>query len=490
MNLKFYENMEVFKQNLIFKEGFSLKKVGAILAVSLIATTFTACHNEKNVDIEETTSVVTTMEKNIQREETTQGEETTQKEEIEIYDFPFLTHEFKKQKENFHDWSDTVAFLKMQDENFDNIVNLDSMTCVNNHNFECAIYNIGSWGKQTFTIVDFKGNLLNDNEYKDVIALNDYTVLLQSQDGYHNTLLNQITGETKRLEIAYGFAINDDLFATVKTNKSLHELLYTDGKEAVSKFYENIIVDQNAKKVYLVSENDTEILDMESKKARKLENIEVKEANNNYLVCENRETLKCGVYYMESFYKELEEKIPMDKDNIFFLGTDTNPTFICVDHNQEKNFSVYSAENQKLSTDFEDMSKEMSTFSENEYGRVTVNGIEQLVNKYGTLLTNNTDKDIKLLYIVDDNTILFYDKDFSKLGLMDLEGNKMEDAVYNTWQVVLDKNTNKQNILLRNDEQNETVIYNTNKEFIARGDYSVDESIDILTGKEIKKIVK
>lgn len=316
------------------------KIIGAIVVCGVITGSLAGCGKDKPVEQQPPLVLIpnqtTTQMVELPTEEITEQlptEETTEEsttgfinkeEQIQQkLSYPFTTFELNKPKDSIQtfDWTNTIKMLEM-DPNFQQLYRggLEHLFPHLNLTYALAHYFDEKTGEAYYKIVDRYGVELNNTNYHGVTGINAYTTIIKTEDDKtiifdHNT--GNMIENIKEESLTYK-RINNNYFYTTKTSpdKDTKSVIYDiNGSEV--KTYNNIIVDSN--RLYLVSDAFTEVVDLKTNQAQKLEFIVDKVLNKN-IIYHNLEEENYGMCYLEMIGVSPEEKITPKYNSLEFFG--------------------------------------------------------------------------------------------------------------------------------------------------------------------------
>lgn len=315
-----------------------LTRICAFVGAMIIPVCASSCGSmEKTADKEPVHNEVTTDD--FLNEDTLPLDFENGEDNIEIYDFPFLEQEEQKTIEHNTDWGKLDSKLRILYPNYCGFMGSNCETNYefsSNHCLEIAMFqDEDSFDEISLRIVDEFGNFRSFLKYNSMWSVNsDVTILdnsgLHTDTNFNTYLLtNHVTGVTKelranRINVANGYIVHRTKWDDFTYSE---RLLYPDGSLAIDERYDDIIADSLNKNIYLIKDNETEVLDTTTGKARKIP-MKVTDANNGYLVVSDDKG-KEGVYYLENLDSELVEKIPIEFSSIHALKYKDDPLFSC-----------------------------------------------------------------------------------------------------------------------------------------------------------------
>lgn len=417
-------------------------------------------------------------------------------DKVGIYDFPFLEQEEKKIPEHDVDWGQTDSTLRTLYSKYYGLMGSNCETNYkpsSNHCFEIAEFKEeDSFGGISLRIVDEFGNFHSFQKYNSLWSVNPDVTMLENSALYTDTnfndylLTNHVTGVTKSLRansvnVAHGYIVLRTKFGDFDYRE---RLLYPDGSLAIDEHYDRIIRDALNKNICLTKDNETEILDTATGKARKIP-MEVTGANNGYLVVSDGKG-KNGIYYLENLESALVEKIPFEFSAISPLRYKEEPLFSC---GAFGNMHLYSAEKGCLSSEYKMIYSDlyesgyfMINTMDDRVGLIDYNGNEILVRE-----------DAKWFDPIPlTDKVVYKSKSDDKYGVMDFEGNILLEPAFDTLHVdrINDEDGQLKDVFVvgHSDEQNVTVVFNKDLGQELVGNYDYFEAINKVMEKSTGKV--
>lgn len=343
---KFMSNLKINSKKMkdLLKRGCSLALVLTTLG------TLVGCGNNKQIIDDTTTSISTTVTNNILPTTPIINEN-----KVETYDFKFNDHTVIQSNE-FFGWDANISeVLKQQDENFEKLVSFDYGDGIVKSKQHYAIAMYTNKDKESyFRVVDFYGVYKNDKIYDYPEFINLDTVILVEKEYFDEITSNKKfeimdlkSGHSSEFKAASVYTVSDYLVKSYyKVEGSIimdvkFELLYSDGTKATNEIYEFITYDPIKNYIYLYNNGETEILDINTNKARKIKG-RVVNSENGYLIKEEEELVPndYGVFYLESLDSELKQEIPCMYEGIKILNNDEESTLFTVNKAGEKSYLV------------------------------------------------------------------------------------------------------------------------------------------------------
>ena len=462
-------------------------KIAKGVSIALVASlpfSFSACTMEKLP-----TNLIESSDDDLSIEDDLEGQLIFDNEEDAqygvIYKFPFIKYNKKEYDLNTSfDWNTVKNMIETEQKEFRFLLSSDE-----HHNYEIAVYeDSGTFGSTYYEIIDRTGKSINGASYEGaVISVNEDVSILPSDVKYSDDdLIDYILFDhndgTFKIISANSLRVCKEYIVktTISSDGTIEErLLYPNGDLAIDKVYENIIGDDYTNNLFLIKDNDTEILDTLTLTAKKIPQ-KVVEAHSGYLTLEINE--KNGVSYFGGDEFGLVEKIPCEFDSIYTVNNSEQPLYSCLNYNVDNKSAVaklYSSEGECLSNEYNFIGYD--TYSSGYIDVRNFDNTRSLIGYNGKEVLSNIDAKSLMHIPLTDKVIYKENCNGGKYGIMDFGGNVIISPTYDKIVINLFKEENDNIdclIACRNEARQETVIFNKQLEQELIGDFGFYESLN------------